>query len=121
MRPIRYLLDENVDPAYRSGLLKREPTMSVWQVGAPAAPPRGTSDPDILLWCEENWFILVTNNRHSMPVHLRDHLAEGRHVPGIFEMNPDMTIGHTIDELWLIWGASDEDEYVDLIAYLPIS
>jgi hypothetical protein len=31
---IRYLLDENVDPVYRSELLKREPAIVVWRIGA---------------------------------------------------------------------------------------
>jgi len=121
MNEIRYLLDENVDPIYRTELLKRETKLSVWKIGDPATPPRGTSDPNILSWCEENNFILVTNNRKTMPQHLTDHLARGRHVPGIFELNPNMSIGETIDELLLIGGASEADEYQDLIVYLPIS
>jgi len=118
---IRYLLDENVDPIYRRELLKREPTMIVWLVGTPGTSPRGTLDPDILRWCEVHGFLLVTNNRKSMPVHLSDHLAAGEHVPGILELNPNMSIGETIEELWLIWGASEVQEYQDRIAYLPIS
>jgi hypothetical protein len=47
-------------------------------------PDYGTLDPDILIWCEENEFILVTNNRKSMPVHLQDHLAENRRATGYF-------------------------------------
>nr|WP_293128835.1 DUF5615 family PIN-like protein [Microcoleus sp. bin38.metabat.b11b12b14.051] len=50
-------------------------------MGEPEAPSRGTLDPEILKWCEEYNFILVTNNRKSMPVHLTDHLAERRHIP----------------------------------------
>lgn len=121
MSDIRYLLDENVNPLFRAELLKREPNLVVWKVGDPGAPPRGTPDPAILQWCEENAFILVTNNRRSMPQHLRDHLHEGRHVPGVFELNPDMGIGETIEELLLIWGAADMDEYRDLLIYLPLS
>lgn len=120
MNEIRYLLDENVDTIYRTELLKREPKMSIWKIGDPGTPPRKATDPDILCWCEENSFILVTNNRKSMPRHLTDHLAKDRHVPGIFELNPDMGIGETIDELLLIWGASDVGEYRDLIVYLPL-
>jgi len=56
-----------------------------------------------------------------MPVHLHDFLAEGGHVPGILELNPNMGIGDTIDELWLIWGVSDSTTYQDQIAYLPLS
>lgn len=58
--------------------------------------------------------------RKSMPVHLTDHLAEGRHVPGIFTLNTNMSIGETLDELILIALASETDEYQDQIAYLPL-
>ncbi|MBC8446558.1 MAG: DUF5615 family PIN-like protein [Chloroflexi bacterium] len=121
MSAIRYLLDENVDVLYHAQLLRREPMMVVWRVGTPGAPPRGALDPDILLWCEQNSFILVTNNRHSMPAHLREHLAQGRHAPGIFVLGANMSIGETIEELLLIWGASEEEEYHDRISFLPVS
>ncbi len=55
-----------------------------------------------------------------MPVHLRDHLAAGLHVPGIFILNPGMTMGETVEELALIWDASEPEEYVDLLTYLPM-
>jgi hypothetical protein len=122
MSTIKYLLDENVDPLFRSGLLKREPTMVVLRVGSsPNAPRHGTLDPEILCWCEEHDFILITNNRKSMPVHLHDHLVEGRHIPGILQLNPKMSIRETIEELWIVWALSEEDEYGDRIAYLPVS
>lgn len=118
---IRYLLDENVDPLYRIELLKREPTLTLWVIGDPGAPARGALDPEILLWCEAHGFLLVTNNRKSMPGHLRNHVTHGGHIPGILELNPNMSIGETIEELWLVWGASEPKEYQDRIAYLPIS
>lgn len=102
MSEIRYLLDEHVDPLFRRELLRREPTLVIWRIGEPGVPARGTLDPDILRWCEDNSSILLTNNRHTMPQHLADHLAEGRHTPGIFVLNPNMSIGETLDELLLI-------------------
>ena len=77
MNEIRYLLDENVDPLFRTELAKHEQKLVIWKVGDPGTPPTSTSDPEILRWCEENSFILVTNNRKSMPRHLRDHLSQG--------------------------------------------
>jgi hypothetical protein len=90
-------------------------------IGDPGAPKRGTLDPDLLLWCEANDFVLVTNNRKSMPVHLQDHLTTGHHVPGILTLNPHMTFGATIDQLLLIWGTSEAEEYRDLLLYLPLT
>ncbi|MEC4819863.1 MAG: DUF5615 family PIN-like protein [Scytonema sp. PMC 1069.18] len=118
---IRYLMDENVDPVYQTQLLRREPDLIVWAVGDEGAPTKSTLDPEILFWCEEHGFVLVTNNRTSMPLHLTDHLAQGRHVPGIFIFNPNMGIGETIEELILIASTSDDNEYQDTIRYLPIT
>ena len=73
---LNYLLDENVDSNYKKQILRYNTDLVVWIVGEPDTPPKGTLDPDILLWCEEYNFVLVTNNRTSMPVHLRDHIAK---------------------------------------------
>ncbi len=117
---IRYLMDENVDPVYQTQLLRLEPDLVVWAVGDEGAPLKGTLDPEILIWCEEHGFILVTNNRTSMPPHLAEHLAQCRHVPGIFILNPSMSVGETIEELILIAQASRDDEYQDYITHLPL-
>ncbi len=118
---IRYLMDENVAPLYKTQLLRQEPELIVWAVGDEGAPAKSTLDPDILIWCEEHGFVLVTNNRTSMPPHLSDHISQGRHVPGIFMMNPNMSIGDTIEELILIAATSDDSEYQDTIRYMPIT
>jgi len=117
----KFLLDEHVNPRLKMAVHQQVPEIVMWCIGDPGAPPRGTPDPDILLWCETKGFSLVTNNRTSMPVHLRHHLAAGKHAPGIFILNARMTIGQTAEELALIWGASEPDEYSDLVIFLPVS
>ena len=120
MKIIRYLLDENVDSLFRRELLRHEPEMIIWRIGSAGAPPIETPDAEILAWCEEHEFMLITNNRKSMPKHLSDHLAAGRHVPAIIELNRSMNVGATVEELLLIYWASDETNYQDRIVYLPI-
>ncbi|MEH2303240.1 MAG: hypothetical protein V7K88_30795 [Nostoc sp.] len=68
------------------------------------APPKATLDAEILIWCQTNGFILVTNNRKSMPGHLANHLASGCHVPGIFTIDTNQSIGQTVEELITIAG-----------------
>ncbi|MEK7829501.1 MAG: hypothetical protein AAB401_00360, partial [Acidobacteriota bacterium] len=89
--------------------------------GDPDAPSKGTLDPEILSWCESHGFVLVTNNRRSMPVHLADHLNAGQNMPGIFTINPDVSIGQLIDELILIACTALEDEFANCITFLPIT
>ena len=101
-------------------MLNHEPSLTVLAVGDEGAPARSTSDPEILEWCEQNQFSLITNNRESMPQHLSDHLSAGCHVPGIFTINLEVPMGKIIEELLLIAGASDTDEYIDRITYIPL-
>ncbi len=116
----RYLLDEHVPPTYRAQLIYHETSLTVWVIGDEGAPARGTPDPEILKWCEQNHFSLITNNRKSMPQHLDDHLAAGHHVPGIFTINLEVSMGLIIEQLILIAGASHEDEFLDEIVYIPL-
>ena len=116
----RYLLDEHIPPAYHTQLLYHEPSLTVLAIGDEGAPARSTKDPEILRWCEQNHFSLITNNRKSMPQHLVDHLAAGHHVPGIFTINLNVSIGLVIEQLILIAGASYEDEYIDQIVFIPL-
>ncbi|MDY7015879.1 MAG: DUF5615 family PIN-like protein [Cyanobacteriota bacterium] len=118
---LKYLIDENVTPIYTTQLRRKRPDIVVWAVGEIGTPPKSTLDPEILVWCEERSFILVTNNRRSMPVHLADHLMKGGHIPGIFILNPDLSIGQNIEELILIADCSFEDEYQDQIIHLPLT
>ena len=116
----RFLIDENLSPAYRTQLLRHEPSLTVLAVGDEGAPAKSTPDPEILEWCEQNQFNLITNNRKSMPKHLCYYLAAGNHVPGIFTISLEVPMGKIIEELLIIAGASDEDEYMDEIKYLPL-
>jgi Domain of unknown function (DUF5615) len=118
---LKYLIDENVNPLYATQLRRLNPDLIVWSIGEPHTLPTGTLDPAILLWCEQYDFVLVTNNRTSMPVHLKDHLNEGRHIPGIFILSQSLTIKQHLDELLLIAEGAFAEEYQDQIVNLPAS
>lgn len=92
----------------------------MYAIGEDIAPVRGTPDPDVLTWIEDRGCMLVTNDRASMPGHLDDHLALGRHVPGIVQLPRRMNIGAILDDLWLIWAAARPDEFQDQIVHLPL-
>ncbi|NJO40905.1 MAG: hypothetical protein HC769_37575 [Cyanobacteria bacterium CRU_2_1] len=53
-----------------------------------------------------------------MPVHLIDPINQGRRVPGIFILNPSLSIGQNIDELMLIvegsFAREDENQIIHL-------
>lgn len=79
-----FLFDENTaHRAIRRLLHERDASVSCWVIGERDAPPIGSADPELLSWAEENQCMLVTHNHATMPVHLREHLAAGRHILGI--------------------------------------
>ena len=117
---MRLLTDEHVPPLYRTQLLRRNPELTIWRVGSVGTPPFGTPDPAILVWCEEHGFVLLTNNRKSMPVHLAAHVNAGRHVPGILTIDLDAPIGVVLEEVLTIAMIADDGEYMDRIVYIPL-
>ena len=116
-----FLIDENLPPVIAAQLRQHESRIKALAIGRPGAPAKGTKDPQLLCWIKENGYLLVTNNRVSMPDHLRDHLATGRHVPGILVTPFPLDIGALIEELILIWGAGFPHEYQDQIVYLMLA
>ena len=116
----RYLIDENTTPALADQLRRQQPELNVASVGDDVAPPKGTLDPEILLWIEAHGFTLITRNRKSMPEHLSDHLEIGHHIPGILTLRPKASLGEIIEDLLLIWELSEDDEYQDQIIHIPL-
>jgi hypothetical protein len=115
-----FLIDENLPPVIATQVRQHEPRIQALAIGQPGAPPKGTPDPQLLNWIEVNNCLLITNNRASMPGHLSEHLAAGRHVPGILITSFPLDIGTLIEELVLIWGASLPNEFQDQIVYLSL-
>ena len=116
----RFLLDEHVPHAIQSQLLRLDAEIDVLAVGQPLAPPKGTSDADILAWIEKTGYILVTGNRRTIPGHVQAHYAAGHRIPGLLLLRRGASLGEVIEELYLLWAASDAEEYVDRILYLPM-
>jgi hypothetical protein len=116
---IRFLLDENISPRIRLAVLRYNNTIDILRVGDETAPPLGTSDPDILVFLEENKRILVTDNRATMPDHAYHHLSSGSHHWGILEVRPKTLFRELADTLCLLWDASDADEWIDQIQWIP--
>lgn len=116
---IRFLLDENISPVIRDGLKRRQPEVEVRGIGSEGVPPLSTKDEDILKFLEREGDILVSSNRSTMPVHLREHLQKGKHIPGILLLRPRASYQQIIDTLELICLASVPEDFRDQITYIP--
>lgn len=118
MKP-RFLLDENVDLAVQRQLRRLELGLEVLSVGDSDAPPLRASDAAILTWIEQNNYILVSWDKRTLPGHFADHLRAGGHVPGVLLIRRGTSLGQIIETLYLVWVASEAEEYYDQLDYIP--
>jgi len=119
MSRCRFLVDECVPSSLTRGLRRHVAGVSVVQVGEPNAPAKGTSDAELLVFCEQEKRILVTADRATMPDCVEEHLHGGRHTWGVFIVGPDISIGRILEELALVCEASKDSEWIDIYCYLP--
>ncbi len=116
----RFLLDENMPHALREALRRVEPAVDVRVMGEVGCPPLETEDLELLAWIERESRILISRNRRTMPQHFATHLQAGGHVPGILMVSEDSSMVELVDDLLLIWSASEADEWRDRLVYLPL-
>ena len=63
--------------------------------------------------------ILVTHDRRTMPRHFADFIVNQRS-PGVLIIAQKVSVSVAIEELLLIWAASDTEEWINLIVDLPL-
>ncbi len=93
--------------------------MNLVFVGDPGMPPRGTLDPDLLIAADALERILVTQDKNSMPQHLSDHFAAGRHTHGVVILRQGFSLAAYLRDLLLIWHATTAEEWIDRTDYIP--
>lgn len=116
---LRLLLDENLSPDLVTTLEQLVPGVDIKYVRGPDSPPLGTPDPEILLFCEAEQRMLVTNNRKTMPGHERAHFSNGHHHFGIVYLRDGFSYGEYAEALHLLVGASEAEEWVDRSDWIP--
>ena len=119
MKP-RFLLDENLPPRLKLAVLRLNSQIDILRVGDANAPALGTLDPDILVYLQQSKQILLTDNRKSMPEHLKAHWANNDFIWGLFWLRPKATIRELADDLVLIWETTEADEWKDRLIWIPL-
>lgn len=120
MSHVRYLIDESVRLSVVAALRRAEPAIDVGRVGPAGMPPFGSLDPDILAFCEQEQRMLVSLDRASMPDHVAAHHAAGGHTWSALLVTRRCSLRQLLDDLLLIWTASEAEEWCDAIHYLPL-
>lgn len=119
MDAITFLLDECVPEFLADEIIRLEPAIQVFQVGKESAPRKGTPDPDLLSFAEQNRLTFVTRDKRTMPVHLQKHYEAGRHTYGVFVLVGHHAPARYAEDLVLIWSTMKQDDVIDWFDFLP--
>jgi len=115
-RPL-FLADHDVNARILSGLQQKEPLIDLIRardVGLAAAP-----DPDVLEYAAGVGRV-VSHDENSMIGAAVERLRAGRPMTGLLIAPQRTPIGRGIDELVMVWAASEADEWVNMIQFLPM-
>ena len=116
MRP-RFQADADFKYKIVVGLRRQEPAVDF--LGAHEGGVVGLSDPEVLSIATKSRRILVSHDRKTMPGHFK-RFCETRSSPGVIIVSQDLEIGAAIEELLLIWVATDSEEWVDQLGFVPV-
>lgn len=115
---MRFLADENFNGKLLAGLRAVLPGIDIVRVQDTdkiTAP-----DSELLAWAAEQDRILLTHDVQTIVGFAYDRVREGLPMPGIIEVRLTQGLGTTIDELALLIGASDPEEFQNQVRYVPI-
>jgi hypothetical protein len=115
---VRFLADADLNQAIVGGVLRREPTLDF--LTARAAALRGLTDTEVLELAAQQQRVLVSHDVGTMPSHLRIFMNAGKDSAGVFLIPQATDVRTAIDELLLIWAASQAAEWENRLVWLPL-
>ena len=114
---VRFQADADLNHVIVLAVLRREPAVDFQT--ALAARLAGLLDPDVLALAARDGRILVSHDYTTMPDHFARFIAT-QTSPGILIVPQHLPAAIVADELLLIWQASEAEEWVNRICYLPL-
>lgn len=114
---LRLLIDHNLDQNILRGLIRRIPQLdavTAFEIGMSEA-----TDPQLLVWAAQEGRIIVTHDRRTMPAHAADLMSKGKQIAGLFIVVRSLPLHQVIGDLDLMITCSENDEWVNIIRYLP--
>ena len=114
---IRFQADADLNLVILLAAVRREPGMDFQT--AQAAKLRSLSDPEVLAVASKEGRVLVTHDQQTMPGHFGEYILT-QTSSGVIVIPQHLQIAEAVENLLLIWFASEAQEWVNRICYLPL-
>ena len=115
---LRFAADENFNRDIVRGLVRRKPDLDIVRVQDVGLA--GADDFTVLEWAAVQGRVVITHDVSTLTKHAYDRVAEGRPMPGVFEVVSGASVGSAIDDLLLLAECSHEGEWEGQVRYLPL-
>lgn len=115
---LRLLIDQDLDHDVLRGLIRRIPQLdavTAFEIGMSRA-----TDPDLLTWAGQGKRAIITHDRATMPAHAANLLRNGKDIAGLIIVPRRLALHQVLDDLELIVKCSEDDEWINVIQYLPL-
>ena len=86
---------------------------------ATSAGLAGLKDQDVLAIAGRDGRVLVTHDQATMPLHFAE-FVRSQQSPGVIVVPQHLPLRDAADDLILIWTATEPNEWIGRIAFLPI-
>jgi hypothetical protein len=114
---MRLLVDQDFDHDILRGLIRRIPRPNV--VTASEIGMGEAADLQLLMRAAQEGRIIVTHDRKTMPRHAVRLMRAGKDFTGLIVVPRTLPLRQAIEDLELIITCSTNDEWVNVIRYLP--
>jgi hypothetical protein len=114
---LRFQADADLNLVILLALVRREPAID-FQTAVAAGLP-GLSDREVLATASREGRVLVTHDQRTLPRHFAEFIA-AETSPGLLVVPQYLPISVAVEELLLIWSASDAEEWTNRVCYLPL-
>ncbi len=111
---VRFQADADLDGRILRGLQRTAPGVNIRT--AADAGLTGLEDLEVLRAAADSGRILVSQDRRTMPSHFARFIS-ARQSPGVILLREEIPIGTAIEELELIWSASEAEEWFNRLVW----
>ena len=114
---VKFQADADLDGRILRGLRRAAPEIDI-RTAADAALA-GLKDPEVLRIAADFGRVLVSQDRRTMPAHFA-RFTSGAQSPGVILLREATPISTAIEELVLIWNASEAEEWIGRLVWVPL-
>ena len=115
----RFLADHDLNEHLVRGVVRREPAIEF--IRARDIGMHERSDAEVLAYAAEHQMIVISHDVNTMPANAYTRIRAGTPVAGLLMVKQSDPVGMVIDDLILLWSASEADEWQNVVGFLPLT